>query len=58
MAGRIVTLLADGTLRQEMGSEARKWVLEEFSIEKLVKNTETDYLESLSGKRQAHRKRS
>jgi glycosyltransferase involved in cell wall biosynthesis len=58
MAGRIVTLLADGTLRQEMGSEARKWVLEEFSIEKLVKNTETVYLESLSGKRQAHRKRS
>ena len=51
MAGRIVTLLGDGTLRQEMGQEARKWAIEKFSIEQLAKNTEAVYLEALDGKR-------
>ena len=47
MADRLLTLLKNDTLRQEMGQKARKWAMDEFSHEKLAKNTEAVYLEAL-----------
>ncbi len=51
MADRLRTLLANDTMRQRMGQKARKWVLEEFSLEQLARRTEAIYLETLSNKR-------
>ncbi len=50
MAERLQILLANDALCQEMGQKAINWVMEEFSIKQLVKNTETVYLEVLNGK--------
>jgi len=51
MADRIQVLLGNDTLRQEMGEKAQKWVQEEFSIQQLIRKTETVYLEALDRKR-------
>jgi glycosyltransferase involved in cell wall biosynthesis len=51
MAERLRALLADDTMREEMGQRARNWVVEEFSLEQLARKTETVYLDALSGKR-------
>ena len=51
MADRIQVLLGNDSLLQEMGQKANDWVLEEFSIRQLVKQTETVYLEALNRKR-------
>jgi glycosyltransferase involved in cell wall biosynthesis len=50
MAGYIKTLLENETLRLKMGQEARNWVVDEFSLEKLAMNTEAVYLEALKGR--------
>ena len=50
MADRLRTLLNNDTLRQEMGQKAREWVKNEFSLEKLVQNTEAVYMEALHRK--------
>jgi len=51
MASRIKMLLGNDTLRQEMGKKANDWAVREFSIEQLVRRTETVYLEALARKR-------
>ena len=55
MADRIQVLLGNEALRQEMGRKARKWVQEEFSIQQLIRRTETVYLEALDRKRNKSR---
>jgi glycosyltransferase involved in cell wall biosynthesis len=50
MADRIGLLLANDTLRQEMGQKAIKWVTQQFTTERLVQHTEAVYLEALDGK--------
>jgi len=51
MANSIKMLLGNDTLRQEMGRKANDWAVREFSIEQLVRKTETVYLEALARKR-------
>jgi len=41
-----------------MGQKARDWVLEAFSLERLVSNTEDVYLEALDSKRNKCRQQS
>lgn len=48
MARRMVSLLGNNALRQEMGRKARNWVLEEFSTKRLAEKTEAVYMELLS----------
>jgi len=50
MAHRMVSLLSNAALRQEMGWKARKWVLEEFSIRRLAEKMESVYTELLDRK--------
>ena len=49
MARRMVSLLGNTALRQEMGRKARKWVREEFSTKRLVEKMESVYIELLNG---------
>jgi glycosyltransferase involved in cell wall biosynthesis len=58
MASRIKMLLGNNALRQEMGKKATVWVRNEFSIEQLVRKTETVYLEALGRKRSKCRQES
>jgi len=50
MAHRMVSLLGNATLRQEMGRKARSWVLEEFSTKRLASKMEAVYMELLNAK--------
>jgi glycosyltransferase involved in cell wall biosynthesis len=47
MADRMKTLLGSAVLRQEMGRTARRWVLEEFSSQRLAEKMEAVYLDLL-----------
>jgi len=51
MARHITHLLGHGELRREMGQKARDWMVTEFSLERLARNTEAVYLEALGRKR-------
>jgi glycosyltransferase involved in cell wall biosynthesis len=51
MASRIKTLLCDDALRQEMGQKGVTWARKEFSMAKLVQETEGVYLDALRLKR-------
>lgn len=48
LAHCIQSLLADTSLRQEMGKKARQWVLEEFSSRQFAEKMEDVYLEYLA----------
>lgn len=50
MADRIQNLLTKDTMRQKMRQKARKWIVDEFSLNQLARKTETIYLEALNGK--------
>ena len=58
MVDRIRVLFDNDALSQEMGQKARDWVLEAFSLERLVSNTEDVYLEALDSKRNKCRQQS
>lgn len=51
MASRIKMLLGNDALRQEMGQKGVTWVRKEFSIARLVQETEGVYLDALRLKR-------
>jgi glycosyltransferase involved in cell wall biosynthesis len=50
MAHRMVSLLDNHALRQEMGQKARNWVTEEFCSRRLAEKMEAVYMELLDGK--------
>jgi len=50
MADRLQALLADSTMRHQMGQEARNWVVGEFSLSQLARKTESVYMQALSEK--------
>ncbi|RMF97449.1 MAG: glycosyltransferase [Candidatus Schekmanbacteria bacterium] len=50
MANKIIMLLENESLRREFGKKARKRVLENFSIEKMIEKTEDLYSKLLDGK--------
>ncbi|MBA7694525.1 N-acetyl-alpha-D-glucosaminyl L-malate synthase [subsurface metagenome] len=50
MAGRIQNLFTNDTMLQKMRQKARKWVVDEFSLNQLARKTETVYREALNGK--------
>ncbi len=51
LADRMRFLLGNSSLRQEMGRNARRWVLEEFSSRRLAEKVEAVYLGLLRQKR-------
>jgi len=50
MAKRMVSMLSDVAHRQEMGRDARCWVMQEFSVERLAQKMESVYCELLDKK--------
>ncbi len=48
MADRIGLILGDGARRREMGQNARQWVCDEFSTERLAEKMADVYTELLS----------
>lgn len=51
MAHRMVSLISNNALRQEMGRNARNWVIEEFSCKRMANKMEAVYIELLDRKR-------
>ncbi len=47
MAKRVVSMLSDVARRQQMGRDARRWVMQEFSVKRLAQKMESVYCELL-----------
>lgn len=50
MAQRMVSMLSDAARRRQMGQNARRWVIQEFSVERLAQKMESVYCELLNMK--------
>ena len=51
LARKIETLVIDTALREDLGREARRWVIQEFSLQKMASRMGQVYREVLAAKK-------